>query len=39
MAAGGGYVLATGCEYPSDTPLDRGARMRELAETYGVYGK
>lgn len=39
MAAGGGFVLATGCEYPSDTPLDRGIQMRELAETYGAYKK
>lgn len=39
MAAGGGYVLATGCEYPSDTPLDRAVKMRELAETFGAYGK
>ena len=37
MAAGGGFVLATGCEYPANADLKRAERMIELAKTYGVY--
>lgn len=37
MAAGGGYMLATGCEYPSGASFDRARRMVEIAKTYGKY--
>jgi len=37
MAEGGGFVLATGCEYPANAPLDRAERMVRIAETYGRY--
>lgn len=33
----GGYILATGCEYPSNAELDRAEKMIELAKTYGKY--
>lgn len=33
----GGFILATGCEYPANAPFDRAARMIELAKTYGKY--
>ncbi|MCL2363668.1 MAG: uroporphyrinogen decarboxylase [Defluviitaleaceae bacterium] len=36
---GGGFMLATGCEYPSGTDLTRAKRMVELAKTYGKYEK
>ena len=39
MAAGGGFVLATGCEYPSGASFDRARRMVEIAKTYGRYDK
>ena len=39
MAKGGGFMLATGCEYPSDAPFDRAVRMVNIAKTYGVYQK
>ena len=39
MAKGGGFMLATGCEYPSDTPMDRAERMIDIAKTYGKYNK
>ena len=39
MAKGGGFILATGCEFPSGSPLDRAARMVDVAKTYGVYQK
>jgi len=35
--AGGGFMLATGCEYPSGASFDRARRMVELAKTYGKY--
>jgi len=35
--AGGGFMLATGCEYPANAPLDRAKRMVEIAKTYGRY--
>jgi len=38
MAKGGGYMLATGCEYPANTSFDRAKRMVEIAKTYGRYG-
>lgn len=37
MAAGGGFMLATGCEYPSGASFDRAQRMIDIAKTYGVY--
>lgn len=39
MAAGGGFMLATGCEYPSGASFDRAQRMIDIAKTYGQYGK
>lgn len=39
MAAGGGFMLATGCEYPSGATFDRAERMIDIAKTYGVYKK
>lgn len=39
MAAGGGFMLATGCEYPASAPFDRAQRMIDIAKTHGVYGK
>ncbi|MGN1346044.1 MAG: uroporphyrinogen decarboxylase family protein [Eubacteriales bacterium] len=39
MAAGGGFMLATGCEYPANASFDRARRMIEIAKTDGVYGK
>ncbi len=39
MAAGGGYILATGCEYPSGADFDRAVRMVNIAKTYGLYKK
>ena len=39
MAEGGGYMLATGCEYPSDASFDRAVRMVNIAKTYGKYDK
>ena len=37
MAAGGGFMLATGCEYPSAATFDRARRMVDIAKTYGKY--
>lgn len=37
MSAGGGFVLATGCEYPSNGSFDRAKRMVEIAKTHGKY--
>lgn len=37
MMAGGGFMLATGCEYPANASFDRAKRMVELAKTYGKY--
>lgn len=39
MAAGGGFMLATGCEYPANAPFDRAQRMIDVAKTYGAYKK
>ncbi|MBQ9951758.1 MAG: uroporphyrinogen decarboxylase [Clostridia bacterium] len=39
MAAGGGFMLATGCEYPANATFDRAQRMIDIAKTYGVYSK
>lgn len=39
MAAGGGFMLATGCEYPANATFDRAQRMIDIAKTYGRYTK
>lgn len=39
MAAGGRFVLATGCEYPANASFDRAQRMIDIAKTYGAYRK
>lgn len=39
MAKGGGFMLATGCEYPANASFDRARRMIDIAKTYGVYNK
>ncbi len=33
----GGFILATGCEYPANASFDRARRMVEIAKTYGRY--
>jgi len=38
MAAGGGFMLATGCEYPANAGFERAERMIEIAKNYGRYG-
>lgn len=37
FAKGGGFMLATGCEYPSNASFDRAKSMVEIAKTYGKY--
>ena len=37
MAPGGGFMLATGCEYPANASLDRAEQMVDIAKTYGKY--
>lgn len=37
MARDGGFMLATGCEYPANAPFDRAYRMIEIAKSYGDY--
>ena len=37
MAKGGGFMLATGCEYPANASFDRARRMVNIAKTYGCY--
>lgn len=39
LAEGGGFVLATGCEYPANLSLDHARTMVEVAKTYGRYNK
>ena len=39
MAKGGGFILATGCEYPANASFDRAQRMIDIAKTYGKYVK
>ena len=34
---GGGFALATGCEYPANSSFDRAKRMVNIAKTYGKY--
>ncbi len=35
--AGGGFILATGCEYPANASLRSAEVIIETAKTYGVY--
>lgn len=37
MAKGGGFVLATGCEYPANASFHRAKRMIDIAKTHGKY--
>jgi len=37
MAKDGGFILATGCEYPANASFDRARRMIDIAKTYGKY--
>jgi uroporphyrinogen decarboxylase len=37
MAPGGGYILATGCEYPANLSLDHARLMIAAAHKYGKY--
>lgn len=37
MGAGGGFMLATGCEYPANAPFERAERMIRIAKTSGAY--
>lgn len=39
MMSGGGFMLATGCEYPVNASYDRAIRMVNLAKTYGKYAQ
>lgn len=39
MAKGGGFILATGCEYPANATFDRAQRMIDIAKAYGKYNK
>ncbi|WP_069999780.1 uroporphyrinogen decarboxylase family protein [Cellulosilyticum sp. I15G10I2] len=33
----GGFMLATGCEYPANASFDRAKKMVDIAKTYGKY--
>ncbi len=35
--AGGGYILATGCEYPANMSFDKAKIMVDAAKRYGKY--
>ncbi|MCC8141550.1 MAG: uroporphyrinogen decarboxylase family protein [Lachnospiraceae bacterium] len=37
MKKDGGFMLATGCEYPANADFDRARKMVEIAKTYGKY--
>ncbi|MEG2189079.1 MAG: uroporphyrinogen decarboxylase family protein [Christensenella sp.] len=37
FAKDGGFMLATGCEYPSGASFDRAKSMVDIAKTYGKY--
>ena len=39
MMAGGGFMLATGCEYPANASFDRARRMVDIAKNQGRYQK
>lgn len=34
LSRGGGFILATGCEYPANADFDRARSMVEIAKTY-----
>ena len=37
MKEGGGFVLATGCEYPANASFEKARRMVEIAKNQGRY--
>jgi uroporphyrinogen decarboxylase len=37
MGKDGGFVLATGCEYPANAGFERAKRMVDIAKGYGSY--
>lgn len=37
FAKDGGFMLATGCEYPSNSSFDKAKLMVDVAKTYGKY--
>ena len=37
MSKGGGFILATGCEYPANVSFAKALRMVNIAKTYGRY--
>lgn len=37
MGQGGGFILATGCEYPANASFDMAKKMLDVAKTYGKY--
>lgn len=37
MKADGGFMLATGCEYPANASFDRARRMVDIAKNQGKY--
>lgn len=37
FAPGGGFMLATGCEYPANLSLDHAKTIVHMAKTYGKY--
>lgn len=39
MSKDGGFILATGCEYPANASFDRAYRMIDIAKSYGQYKK
>ena len=39
FAKGGGFMLATGCEYPSGSDFTKAQSMVDIAKTYGRYNK
>jgi len=39
FAKGGGYILATGCEYPANLDLSKAEAMADTAKTYGLYSE
>lgn len=39
MAKDGGFMLATGCEYPANASFDRARKMVDIAKSYGIYKK
>ncbi len=39
FAKGGGFILATGCEYPANLDLAHARTIVNMAKTYGVYKK